>query len=176
MTQANTPGSEGGSADHNAAAGTGRGRIDAKDDQAMTDTTQTSGRATAPAETDLGGAAETRGAAEDSGTADLSENTREVVVELLRQHQALLTELRWAYDQLERVQEVDIAALKQRVSELEQRSSSRKSARAASATATSKLRKRVEFTLHHPDKAVRVAGRKLARPFEQVARRAGFER
>lgn len=176
MTQANTPGPDGATVDHSAAAGTGRGRSDAKDDQAMTDTTQTSDRAAAAAETDLGGTAETSGAAENSVTADLSENTREVVVELLTQHQALLTELRWAYDQLERVQEVDIAALKQRVSELEHRSSSRKSAKAVSATATSKLRKRVEFTLHHPDKAVRVAGRRLARPFEQVARRAGFER
>ncbi|MCH8561230.1 MULTISPECIES: hypothetical protein [unclassified Nesterenkonia] len=130
----------------------------------MTETNQTSTSAAAPTET------------EPNAVTDLSENTREVVVELLTQHQALLTELRWAYDQLERVQEVDIAALKQRVSELEQRRPARKTAKAASASASSRMRKRVEFTLQHPDKAVRVAGRKLARPFEQVARRAGFDR
>lgn len=130
----------------------------------MTDTDQTSSSAAARAESRL------------SHGSDLSENTREVLVELLTQHQALLTELRWAYDQLERVQEVDVASLKQRVSELEQRRPGRKTAQAASASVSSRMRKRVEFTLQHPDKAVRVAGRKLARPFEQVARRAGFER
>ncbi|GAA1109510.1 hypothetical protein [Nesterenkonia jeotgali] len=107
---------------------------------------------------------------------DLSEDTREVLVELLTQHQALLTELRWAYGQLERLQEVDIAALKQRVSELEQRRSRGKTALAASATASSKMRKRVEFALQHPDKAARAAGRKLSRPFERAARRAGLSR
>lgn len=130
----------------------------------MTDTDQTSTTAATQSESRL----RTGG--------DLGENTREVVVELLTQHQALLTELRWAYDQLERVQEVDIAALKQRVSELEQRRPARKAGKTASASATSRMRKRVEFTLQHPDKAVRVAGRKLARPFEQVVRRAGLDR
>ncbi|MCH8565394.1 hypothetical protein LTH96_06620 [Nesterenkonia sp. LB17] len=130
----------------------------------MTETEQTSTTAAAPTEDAL--TAET----------DLSENTREVVVELLKQHQALLSELHWAYGQLERVQEVDIAALKQRVSELEQRRPGGKTSRATSVTASSKLRKRVEFTFQHPDKAARAAGRKLSRPFEQVARRAGFSR
>lgn len=130
----------------------------------MTETEQTSTSATARTKDAL--MAET----------DPSENTREVVVELLKQHQALLTELHWAYGQLERVQEVDIAALKQRVSELEDHRPGGKDSRAASAAGSSKTRKRVEFTLQHPDKAARAAGRKLSRPFERVARRAGFNR
>lgn len=130
----------------------------------MTDTDQTS----------TGAAAQAGG--QPSPATDLSADTREVIVELLTQHQALLTELRWAYDQLERVQEVDIAALKQRVSELEQRRPARTSSKAVSTSASAKLRKRVEFTLAHPDKAVRVAGRKISRPFGQVARRAGLDR
>lgn len=104
------------------------------------------------------------------------DDIREVVVELLKQHQALLVELRWAYGQLERVQEVDISGLKQRVSELEQRRPGTMTAKAASASTTSKFRKRMEFTLRHPDMAARAAGRKLRRPLGQAARRSGFSR
>lgn len=168
MTPADASRAPDGAAFDSRAAETARGTHDVKDTVTMTETTQSSTNTTTPAP-----APAPNGPGAES---DLAEDSRDVILELLRQHQALLTELRWAYGQLERVQEVDIAALKQRVSELEQRSPGGKADVPASQTASSKIRKRVEFTLQHPDRAARAAGRKLTKPFGQVTRRAGFNR
>ncbi|MBE1513405.1 hypothetical protein [Nesterenkonia halotolerans] len=108
--------------------------------------------------------------------AELSQDTRDLVLSLLQQQQALLQELRWAYDQLERVQEVDLAQLRARVTELEEGGSSLSSALPTPLSLSTSARKKLQFSVQHPDRAVRAAGRKLRRPLGQVARKAGISR
>ncbi len=102
-----------------------------------------------------------------------SQSEQDVIAALLQQQEAMLSELRWAYAQLERLQDADIAQLKQRVAELEEAMAKAESSRLIPDLGfAAKTRKRVEFTLQHPDRAARVARQKLSR----VAKRAGFPR
>lgn len=100
---------------------------------------------------------------EAASSEDLTQNTQDVVVALLRQQEALLTELRWAYDQLERVQDAELTELRERVAQLESR---KRTVAPAQTTASlgsfaQKTRRRVEFTLQEPRLAARAAKRKL---------------
>lgn len=102
-----------------------------------------------------------------------SQSEQEVIVALLEQQEAMLSELRWAYAQLERLQDTEVAQLKQRVAELEEAMAKAESNRLIPDLGfAAKTRKRVEFTLQHPDRAARVARQKLSR----VAKKAGFPR
>lgn len=102
-----------------------------------------------------------------------SQSEQEVIVALLEQQEAMLSELRWAYAQLERLQDTEVAQLKQRVAELEEAMAKAESSRLIPDLGfAAKTRKRVEFTLQHPDRAARVARQKLSR----VAKKAGFLR
>lgn len=102
-----------------------------------------------------------------------SQSEQEVIVALLEQQEAMLSELRWAYAQLERLQDTEVAQLKQRVAELEEAMAKAESHRLIPDLGfAAKTRKRVEFTLQHPDRAARVARQKLSR----VAKKAGFPR
>lgn len=102
-----------------------------------------------------------------------SQSEQEVIVALLEQQEAMLSELRWAYAQLERLQDTEVAQLKQRVAELEEAMAKAESNKLIPDLGfAAKTRKRVEFTLQHPDRAARVARQKLSR----VAKKAGFPR
>ncbi|GAA1142972.1 hypothetical protein [Nesterenkonia lutea] len=93
----------------------------------------------------------------------------EVVTALLRQQKALLAELSWAYNQLERSQESDLAEIRSRLSQLEYRLAKSGKGRALPASEDGSpstswfagTRKRVEFTVRNPRKALRLAERRL---------------
>ncbi|WP_010524646.1 hypothetical protein [Nesterenkonia sp. F] len=124
------------------------------------------------------------------------DGTHEVVMALLTQQEALLAELRWAYDELERTQEVEIVQLKSRLARLEEQAglasdvpgasassastgssgSSGSSGSAAVSSFAARTRRRVELSVQDPDRAVREAGRRLRRPIGRIARRAGISR
>lgn len=102
-----------------------------------------------------------------------SQSEQDVIVALLEQQEAMLRELRWAYAQLERLQDTDIVQLKQRVAELELAMAKAESRKLIPDLGfAAKTKKRVEFTLQHPDRAARVARQKISR----VAKKAGFPR
>lgn len=102
-----------------------------------------------------------------------SQSEQDVIVALLEQQEAMLSELRWAYAQLERLQDTDIAELKQRVAELEEGMAKAESSKLIPDLGfAAKTKRRVEFTLQHPDRAARVARQKLSR----VAKKAGIAR
>ncbi|GAB3178940.1 hypothetical protein GCM10027060_05810 [Nesterenkonia halophila] len=145
-----------------------------------------------PAETP---AARTQDSTQD-GTQDRS---HEVVMALLTQQEALLAELRWAYDELERTQDSEIVQLKSRLARLEEQAglalgaSGAQGSQGAQGTAASvvasgssgsatpssfaaRTRRRVELSLQDPDRAVREVGRRLRRPVGRIARRAGISR
>lgn len=106
----------------------------------------------------------------------------DVVVALLRQQETLLAELSWAYEQLERSQESEIAALRSRVSSLEYRVAKKLKGRSAperdlgpaSPSFLTDTRKRLDFTLRHPRRAVRAAERRLRRRNEAPAAQEGL--
>ncbi|MDS2172427.1 MULTISPECIES: hypothetical protein [unclassified Nesterenkonia] len=113
----------------------------------------------------------------------LSEDARDVIVALLGQQEALLAELRWAYDQLERTQEADIAELRSRVAKLEHRVAARRQAPTPPVTGSSpdespasRMRRRLESAVQDPERTVRAASRRVRRQVGKVARRAGISR
>ncbi|MCH8571313.1 hypothetical protein LSI54_08085 [Nesterenkonia sp. AY15] len=106
----------------------------------------------------------------------------EVVVALLRQQETLLAELSWAYEQLERSQESEIAALRSRVSSLEYRVAKKLKGRSIPQNDTGRpassfltdTRKRVDFTIRHPRRAIRAAERRLRGRNEAPAAQEGL--
>lgn len=101
----------------------------------------------------------------------------DVVVALLRQQETLLAELSWAYEQLERSQDSEITALRSRVSSLEYRVANKLKGRSGPQSSTGPTapahmagtRKRVNFALRHPLRAIRIAERRLRRRNEVPA-------
>jgi len=93
----------------------------------------------------------------------------EVVTALLQQQETLLAELSWAYEQLERSQESDLAEVRARLSQLEYRVARSGKGRALPAEQEGSsapgwfagTRKRVEFTVRYPRRAIRLAERRL---------------
>ena len=93
----------------------------------------------------------------------------EVLTELLQQQKTLLAELSWAYEQLERFQETDLAEIRSRLHQLEYQVSRSGKARFLSPDSETSAapgwlastRKRVEFTVRNPKKALRIAERRL---------------
>ena len=107
---------------------------------------------------------------EDStDAAELTPN--QVVVALLQQQETLLAELSWAYEQLERSQQSEIAELRSRVSSLEYRVAKKgkgqsippNHAGSIRPSFLSVTRKRVDFTVRHPQMAMKAARRRLRR-------------
>lgn len=151
-----------------------------------------------PAETPAAPAARTQDGTQDRAR----DGSQEVVMALLTQQEALLAELRWAYDELERTQDSEIVQLKSRLARLEEQaglapdapgasgastatgaSGSAGSAGSAGSSSLSSLsafaartRRRVELSLQDPERAVREAGRRLRRPIDRIARRTGASR
>lgn len=124
------------------------------------------------------GAGAPQGASTPDGVRAQS-GTHEVVMALLKQQEALLAELRWAYDQLERTEESEIVALKARVAQLEEQSSGRTSSGSlvrGTTTVAARTRRRLALSWQDPDRAVRLVGRRLRRPIGRLARRAGISR
>ena len=109
-------------------------------------------------------------------------SSEDVVVTLLRQQETLLAELSWAYEQLERSQESEIAALRARVSSLEYRVAKKLKGRSAPKADTEQsspsylasTRKRVDFAIRHPRRAIRAAERRLRRLNEVPAAQEGL--
>ncbi|GAB3193414.1 hypothetical protein GCM10027061_25840 [Nesterenkonia suensis] len=102
-----------------------------------------------------------------------------MIVALLGQQEALLAELRWAYDQLERTQESDISELRSRVTRLEHRltadrqttaASPKSSAQASSESRAGRVLRRVESAVHDPERALRAATRRVRREVGRVGR------
>ncbi|GAA3287761.1 hypothetical protein [Nesterenkonia halobia] len=131
--------------------------------------------------------------AQDSTQDGTQDRSQEVVMALLTQQEALLAELRWAYDELERTQDSEIVQLKSRLARLEEQAglapgaqgasgasattgASGSSGSAASSSFAARTRRRVALSLQDPDRAVREAGRRLRRPIGRIARRAGISR
>ncbi|MGJ9371534.1 hypothetical protein [Nesterenkonia sp. CF4.4] len=106
----------------------------------------------------------------------------EVVVALLRQQETLLAELSWAYEQLERSQESEIAALRSRVSSLEYRVAKKLKGRSAPQNDTGPVapphstsaRKRLDFAIRHPRRAISAAERRLRARNETPAAQEGL--
>lgn len=105
----------------------------------------------------------------------------QVVVALLRQQESLLSELNWAYEQLERSQEQELVDIKARVTQLERQASKTGGGRFLPATGAGEApsgliavtRKRVEFSIRNPRKALKLAERRLRRPSSAPTLEAG---
>ena len=101
---------------------------------------------------------------------------------LLRQQETLLAELSWAYEQLERSQESEIAALRSRVSSLEYRVAKKLKGRSAPQNEAGPVaqprsrsaRTRLDFALRHPRRAIRAAERRLRSRNEAPAAQEGL--
>lgn len=119
---------------------------------------------------------------ESAAEGDPQLSPEEVVVALLRQQETLLAELSWAYEQLERSQESEIAALRSRVSSLEYRVAKKLKGRSAPPSSSGpaapshviSTRKRMNFALRHPRRAIRAAERRLRRRNEAPAAPEGL--
>lgn len=93
----------------------------------------------------------------------------EVVTALLRQQEALLAELSWAYDQLERSQESELTEIRSRMNQLEYRVARTNKGRPIPVDQEgsersgwlASTRKRVEFSVRNPRRALRIAERRL---------------
>ncbi|WP_218219773.1 hypothetical protein [Nesterenkonia sp. Act20] len=105
----------------------------------------------------------------------------QVVVALLRQQESLLSELSWAYEQLERSQEQELVEIKSRVNQLERQVSKTGGGRFLPATLAGEApsgliavtRRRLEFSIRNPRKALKLAERRLRRQSDAPALEAG---
>lgn len=94
---------------------------------------------------------------------ELSQETQDLVVALLRQQETLLTELRWAYDQLERVNDFELTELRERVTRLEgkKRITAPAESTASLVSVAQKTKRRVQFAIQEPWLATQAAKRRL---------------